>query len=214
SAAADPRGAGGLDQDAAYDRAGARGVRLHHPRLAAGDARERCARAGARERRRGVGGEGPGHAEGRGAARARPALAHRRAPPRHGGEQRRSCVGRLPLLPALLRLLSPAAAPGGAGVTRQSRGVLWTLQATILGMPLFLGGRQTLGLVAAWLAIAVLLVITLQARRRAGHPTAPGAGVLAAFVALGLLTALPLPPAVLERLAPATAELYRDVLPG
>ena len=99
-------------------------------------------------------------------------------------------------------------------MTRQSRGVLWTLQATILGMPLFLGGRQTLGLVAAWLAIAVLLVITLQARRRAGHPTAPGAGVLAAFVALGLLTALPLPPAVLERLAPATAELYRDVLPG
>ena len=37
------------------------------------------------------------------------------------GEQRRSGVGRIPLLPALLRLLSPCAAPGGAGMTRQAR---------------------------------------------------------------------------------------------
>src|SRR5262249_10311214 len=37
---------------------------------------------------------------------------------------------------------------------------------------------------------------------------------LAAFLALGLVTALPLPPALVERLAPATAQLYRDVLPG
>ena len=99
-------------------------------------------------------------------------------------------------------------------MTRQARGVLWTLQATVLGLPLFLGGRQALGLVAAWLAIAVLLVLTLRARRKAGRPVAPGAGVLGAFVALGLLTAIPLPPALLARLAPATAQLYQDVLPG
>ncbi len=99
-------------------------------------------------------------------------------------------------------------------MTRQARGVLWTLQATIVALPLFLGGRQALGLVTAWLAIAVLLVLTLWARRQAGRPAAPGAAVLAAFVALGLLTALPLPPELLERLAPATAQLYRDVLPG
>ena len=35
-------------------------------------------------------------------------------------------------------------------MTRQARGVLWTLQVTIVALPLFLGGRQPLGLVAAW----------------------------------------------------------------
>ena len=38
--------------------------------------------------------------------------------------------------------------------------------------------------------------------------------MLAAFVGLGLITVLPLPPSLLDWLAPATAQLYRDVLPG
>jgi O-antigen ligase/tetratricopeptide (TPR) repeat protein len=99
-------------------------------------------------------------------------------------------------------------------VTRRANRVLWALQATTLALPLFLGGRQAVGLVPAWLVVAALLALTLVERRRAGHATTPGAWALAAFVALGLFTALPLPPALVERLAPATAQLYRDVLPG
>jgi O-Antigen ligase len=99
-------------------------------------------------------------------------------------------------------------------MTRQARGVLWTLQVTVLALPLFLGGRQPVALVSAWLVVSALLVITVRARRHAGRPAVPGSGVLAAFVGLGLITVLPLPPALLDRLAPATAQLYRDVLPG
>jgi hypothetical protein len=99
-------------------------------------------------------------------------------------------------------------------VTRQARRVLWGLQATVLVLPLFLGGRQPVGLAVAWVVVTTLLAVTLRARRLGGRPLAPGAGALAAFVALGLLTALPLPPIVIEGLAPATAQLYRDVLPG
>jgi O-antigen ligase/tetratricopeptide (TPR) repeat protein len=99
-------------------------------------------------------------------------------------------------------------------VTRRAHLVLWALQAIILVLPLFLGGRQAIGLVAAWLVVTGLLALTLIERRRAGQPTTPGARALAAFVALGLATALPLPPPLIERLAPTTAQLYRDVLPG
>jgi O-antigen ligase/tetratricopeptide (TPR) repeat protein len=99
-------------------------------------------------------------------------------------------------------------------MTARARGVLWTLQATIVALPLFLGGRQPFGLLAAWTAMAVLLVLTLRARRSVSRPVVPGAAALAAFVALGLFTALPLPPWLIERIAPATAQLYRDVLPG
>jgi O-antigen ligase len=99
-------------------------------------------------------------------------------------------------------------------VTWRANRVLWALQATILGLPLFLGGRQAVGLVAAWLVVASLLALTIIERRRASRPTTPGASALGAFLALGLLTALPLPPALIERLAPVTAQLYRDVLPG
>lgn len=99
-------------------------------------------------------------------------------------------------------------------MTRRSQRVLWALQATVVGLPLFLGGRQPLGLAAAWLVVIVLLACTLRERRRAVRPLPPGAWALAAFVAFGLATALPLPPEWVERLAPATAQLYRDVLPG
>src|SRR5262249_42556976 len=193
---------------------GARGVRLRHPRFAPGHTRERRTRPGARQRRRGARREGSGHPEGSRPAGARPAVAHRRASARHRREQRRSGVGRFPLLPAVLWVLSPDAAPGRAGMTRRAHGVLWTLQATVLALPLFLGGRQPVGLVAAWLVISVLLVITIRARRHAEASAVPGAAVLAAFVGLGLITVLPLPPALLDRLAPARAQLYRDVLPA
>jgi O-antigen ligase len=99
-------------------------------------------------------------------------------------------------------------------MTRRASGVLWALQATILLLPLFLGGRQAIGLAAAWIVVTVLLAVTLVERRRASHPTTPGVWALAGFLALGLVTALPLPPGVIERVAPATAQLYRDVLPG
>jgi hypothetical protein len=99
-------------------------------------------------------------------------------------------------------------------MTRQARGVLWALQATVLALPLFLGGRYPVGLVTAWLVTAVLLAITIRARRHAGRPAVPGAAALAGFVGLGLISALPLPPALLDWLAPATTQLYRDVLPG
>jgi len=99
-------------------------------------------------------------------------------------------------------------------VTAGAQRVLWALQATVLALPLFLGGRQPLALTAAWIVVTALLWATLRARRHAGRPHVPGAWWLAAFVALGLVTSLPLPPWLIERLAPATAALYRDVLPG
>ncbi len=99
-------------------------------------------------------------------------------------------------------------------MTRASRRVLRALQATVLALPCFLGGRRPSGLVAAWAVVTVLLALTLRERRRAGRALVPGAGLLAAFVALGLFTSLPLPPAWIERLAPSTFALYREVLPG
>lgn len=99
-------------------------------------------------------------------------------------------------------------------MTRASRHVLWALQVTVFVLPLFLGGRQPLGLTAAWIVVMMLLARTLRERRRAGHPLPPGAGILATFLALGLATSLPIPPPWIERLAPATFALYREVLPG
>ena len=99
-------------------------------------------------------------------------------------------------------------------MTRRANRVLWALQATIAGPAALPGRPAAVGLVAAWLVVTSLLVLTILERRRAGRPATPGAGVLGAFLVLGLVTALPLPPALIERLAPATAQLYRDVLPG
>lgn len=99
-------------------------------------------------------------------------------------------------------------------MTARARHVLGVLQATVLALPLFLGGRQPLALAAAWTVVTALLWVTLRERARAGGPQAPGAWWLVAFIALGLFTSLPLPPWLIERLAPSTAALYRDVLPG
>lgn len=99
-------------------------------------------------------------------------------------------------------------------MTRRARLVLLGLQGVVLGLPLFLGGRQPAALTVAWTVVMALLLVTLHERRHAGRPTPPGAWWLVAFMALGLFTAMPLPPWLIERLAPATAALYRDVLPG
>ena len=99
-------------------------------------------------------------------------------------------------------------------MTSEARRMLWALQLTVLALPLFLGGRQPIGLAAAWLVMATLMAFTLRARRRSGRSQLPGATALAAFLAFGLLTAMPLSPSVLEWLSPSTEQLYRAVLPG
>lgn len=95
------------------------------------------------------------------------------------------------------------------------RRVLRALQALVLGLPLFLGGRHPLGVALGLAAVVALQVVTLHARRsRAEAPEAVGVAALAAFLALALLTTVPLPPALLGLLSPDTAALYREVLPG
>ena len=95
------------------------------------------------------------------------------------------------------------------------RWVLGTLQGLVLLLPLFLGGRQTIGVAMGCFAVLCLLAITIRERwRRHGGTSVPGLTALAAFAALALLMAAPLPPALIERLSPATARLYREVLDG
>jgi len=95
------------------------------------------------------------------------------------------------------------------------RRVLYTLQALVLGLPLFLGGRQEWAVTAASAVILLLLAVTLRERRRRGRaPYPPGIAALAGLVALALATTLPLPPAVLRWIAPATTRLYSEMLPG
>jgi len=95
------------------------------------------------------------------------------------------------------------------------RRVLRALQALVLGLPLFLGGRHPAGVSLGLVAVLALLACTLHVRaRRPDPPRAVGAGVLAGFVALALMTTVPLPPAVLEIASPQTAALYRELLPG
>ncbi|MFM8409948.1 MAG: hypothetical protein ACKOCT_06695, partial [Alphaproteobacteria bacterium] len=93
--------------------------------------------------------------------------------------------------------------------------VLGALQALVLGLPLFLGGRQTIGVALGAGLVLVLLALTIRERwRRADRPRVPGLWALAAFVAFVLASTVPLPPWLLERLSPATWKLYADVLPG
>src|SRR5947208_4483238 len=95
------------------------------------------------------------------------------------------------------------------------RRVLYTLQGLVLGLPLFLGGRQEWAVTAASAVILLLLAVTLRERRRRGRaPYPPGIAALAGLVALALATTLPLPPAVLRWIAPATSRLYSEMLPG
>jgi len=94
------------------------------------------------------------------------------------------------------------------------RRVLLALGMLVIALP-FLGGRDPWGLALACPAVVVLLAVTARARERSvGCLRAPGVGALAAFVALALLTTVPLPPGLLRLLAPHTAQLYREMLPG
>ncbi len=98
---------------------------------------------------------------------------------------------------------------------RRERFILRSLQGLVLGLPLVLGGNQPLVVALACAVVLVLLALTVDARRgQADAPATPGLGALATFVALALATTVPLPPALLGVLAPATAQLYRDTLPG
>src|SRR2546429_7147388 len=95
------------------------------------------------------------------------------------------------------------------------RRVLYPLRGLVLGLPLFLGGRQERAVTAASVVILLLPAVTLRERRRRGRaPSPPGIAALAGLVALALATTLPLPPAVLRWIAPATARLYSAMLPG
>ena len=100
-------------------------------------------------------------------------------------------------------------------MSRSARRMLVALQALVLGLPLFLGGRQPAAAACASVVVLVLLGITLRERRRVGAaPAAPGVAALAVFGVLALATTVPLPPAVLQLLEPASARLYAGLLPG
>ena len=100
-------------------------------------------------------------------------------------------------------------------VGQSDRKVLLALQGLVLGLPLFLGGRQPWALAAAAAVVLVLLAVTIRERRRRGTaPYPPGIAALVVLVGLALATTVPLSPAVLRLLAPATARLYAEMLPG
>ena len=93
--------------------------------------------------------------------------------------------------------------------------VLGSLQALVLVLPLFLGGRQTIGVALGAGLVLLLLGVTIRERwRREDRPRVPGLWALAAFVGLVTASTVPLPPSLLERLSPATWKLYASVLPG
>ncbi len=97
---------------------------------------------------------------------------------------------------------------------RRDRWVLLGVQAVVLGLPLALGGRQGAAVVLAAVAVLGLLAVTLRARRELGGPAVPGALALVGFVGLALATTAPVPPALLDAIAPAAHRLYASVLPG
>src|SRR5438034_5300499 len=100
-------------------------------------------------------------------------------------------------------------------VSQSDRKVLLALQGFVVGLPLFLGGRQPWAVAAGSAVILLLLAVTIRERRRRGAaPYPPGIAALVGLVGLALATTLPLPPAVLRLLAPATARLYAEMLPG
>ncbi|MEO6030145.1 MAG: O-antigen ligase family protein [Candidatus Binatia bacterium] len=95
------------------------------------------------------------------------------------------------------------------------RRVLLGLQFLIVAVPLLLGGRQAWTVALAGPVVLALLFATLRARTTAGGgPPVTGVAALTAFVAIALLTTVPLPPFLVRVLAPATARLYADMLPG
>src|SRR5436309_11752610 len=186
---------------------------------------------GAREggRRRGARGEGARHPGRAGPRGARSAVDGRRSHPGRGHERRGSCLGGPVPLRRLLRATtgrgarmssavvsrSPRSRPPSGVVDDVDRKVLLALQALVVGLPLCLGGHQPWAVAVSSAVVLVLLAVTIRARRRravAPHP--PGIVALAGLVALAMATTLSLPPAMLGLVAPATAHLYAEMLPG
>src|SRR5438034_849130 len=100
-------------------------------------------------------------------------------------------------------------------VSQSDRKVLLALQGFVVGLPLFLGGRQPWAVAAGSAVILLLLAVTIRERRRRGAaPYPPGIAALVGLVGLALAPTLPLPPTVLRLLALATARLYTEMLPG
>ena len=98
---------------------------------------------------------------------------------------------------------------------RLDRLVLRTLQILLIGITLLVGGVHPWTSTLACPVVFALLAVTIrERRRRGGGPLVPGLPALAAFVALALLTTVPLPPTVLHWLSPRTVELYAAMLPG
>ncbi len=99
--------------------------------------------------------------------------------------------------------------------SRNDRRVLLALQMLLVAVPLLLGGRHPLAMPLSLAASLALLAATLHARRQAGGgPAATGVAALAAFVALALVTTIPLPPALFALLSPSAAHLTAAMLPG
>lgn len=93
--------------------------------------------------------------------------------------------------------------------------VLTALQALVLLLPLFLGGREPRAVAAANAVLIVLLFLTIrERRRRAERPAVPGLLALGAFLLWVLFSTVPLPPALFGWLSPAAAELTARSLPG
>ena len=100
-------------------------------------------------------------------------------------------------------------------IGQSDRKVMLALQGLVLGLPLLLGGRQPWAVAAASAVVLVLLAVTIRERRRRGTaPHPPGIAALVMLFALALATTVPLSPAVLRLLAPATTRLYGEMLPG
>lgn len=98
---------------------------------------------------------------------------------------------------------------------RLDRVVLLGIQALVVGVPLLLGGVHESTLQLACPVVFALLAATVWRRWQLGTTDpAPGVAALAAFVLLGVLTTLPLPPLVLGWIAPGAEALFRQNLPG
>src|SRR2546426_5334641 len=100
-------------------------------------------------------------------------------------------------------------------VGQSDRKVLLALQGLVLGLPVFRGGRRPWALAAASAVVLVRPAVTIRERRGRGTALSPpGIAALVVLVGLALATTVPLSPAVLRLIAPATARLYAEMLPG